>query len=544
MGHEKTDALLRQVSRRIQLARFGQRLCVFTLIAAGVYLAALLAARLTGYYGQYLQPWTLAVVPLLGAALALIFHRPASSPEAARRVDQFGGTKDLYLTVTMMRDQTQAAMPYCPLVSGEAERRAEKFDAARIVSFDWLPGARALSTAAAALALAVLFVPQLDPFGQVEKKNQADQRREALNQTRRATDRRLADLKAKPESPESKMVKTTVDQLKQVFNEAKPMEQAANFQKLSDQMKQIDGVRKQISDKKLRDMLNQASLDQQFGTSTTRQQNEWKQQLSEGKADGIKRELSDLKEMAEQLGKEGDPQRREQIKQEMQQRMRQLADFMAQNMDGEKAQALQRAMERAMEQMQASDLKELSEEALKAAAESLELSEMELQNLEDALKNIKDLEEALKACQMAKMLNDKQKLDGAAAAKCKSLAEYAEFYKQMMAEMAGENEGPGQGGPGRGRGNPAEEDESTLTRDKPEEARSPLTAGKILMSWKAKGLAEAGDNAVEVEKAVAAVKQGVAEAIDQEQVPPGYIDPIKKYFDTIEQSAKPDDAEK
>jgi hypothetical protein len=29
------------------------------------------------------------------------------------------------------------------------------------------------------------------------------------------------------------------------------------------------------------------------------------------------------------------------------------------------------------------------------------------------------------------------------------------------------------------------------------------------------------------------VKQGVSEAIQQEQVPPGYHDAIKKYFDTL-----------
>jgi hypothetical protein len=51
---------------------------------------------------------------------------------------------------------------------------------------------------------------------------------------------------------------------------------------------------------------------------------------------------------------------------------------------------------------------------------------------------------------------------------------------------------------------------------------------------KTKGLSDTGEARKEYREIVGDIKQGVAEAIEQEQIPPGYRDAIQKYFDQFE----------
>jgi hypothetical protein len=60
-----------------------------------------------------------------------------------------------------------------------------------------------------------------------------------------------------------------------------------------------------------------------------------------------------------------------------------------------------------------------------------------------------------------------------------------------------------------------------------------LTDGKMLLEWKTKEVGETWERAAQFRDAVRGVKQGVSEALQAEQVPPGYHDAIKKYFDTL-----------
>ncbi len=71
---------------------------------------------------------------------------------------------------------------------------------------------------------------------------------------------------------------------------------------------------------------------------------------------------------------------------------------------------------------------------------------------------------------------------------------------------------------------------------------SMVTAGKVLLSLKTKGLSDRGDAVKDYRKLIRTVKQGVSQAIDQEQIPPGYYDGIKKYFDNIEETRPEPDA--
>ena len=94
--------------------------------------------------------------------------------------------------------------------------------------------------------------------------------------------------------------------------------------------------------------------------------------------------------------------------------------------------------------------------------------------------------------------------------------------------------GDGSGnGPGIGNGAKRPEDESAKTGFKTEKSISQLTGGKMLLEWQTKEVGETGARAEEYRANVQRVKQGVSEAIQQEQVPPGYHEAIKKYFDSL-----------
>src|SRR5690606_12530632 len=102
--------------------------------------------------------------------------------------------------------------------------------------------------------------------------------------------------------------------------------------------------------------------------------------------------------------------------------------------------------------------------------------------------------------------------------------------------------GEGEGGGGRGErdeaSEPMAEDESAKTDFKDETSKSTIQKGKILLSIKTKGISENDDEELDLQyqTVVRELKQSVSEAIDQEQIPPGYHEGIKKYFDSLDES--------
>ncbi len=123
-------------------------------------------------------------------------------------------------------------------------------------------------------------------------------------------------------------------------------------------------------------------------------------------------------------------------------------------------------------------------------------------------------------------------LDGQECEDCVTLEDYQEYYKELVAQF-GEGDGEGLGGRGVGEGGVAPEDEASKTGFKTEQSKSAVTAGKVLLSLQTKGLSDTGEAEENYAKSISDVKQGVSEAILQEQVPPGYHEEIKKYFDTL-----------
>lgn len=96
----------------------------------------------------------------------------------------------------------------------------------------------------------------------------------------------------------------------------------------------------------------------------------------------------------------------------------------------------------------------------------------QLESLGDRLEQLKQIEQALDAAQLAQRLNELGKLpgnpngEGAAQGQSKSLQDYAELYRELLAQQGTSGGGRGEGmkGPGTGEGGEAPEDDSPQDR--------------------------------------------------------------------------------
>jgi hypothetical protein len=193
------------------------------------------------------------------------------------------------------------------------------------------------------------------------------------------------------------------------------------------------------------------------------------------------------------------------------------------------SQAADTDLQRALEQLALSNLPELSGESLKGMSDSLKLTQEELSQLANAMADMKNLEEALKALQLAKMLHNMKPLDGADFAKLGDLAAYAAFCEGQCLSLNG-----GMGlNAGYGYGPRPHGDETEASGFQPGKSPSLLQPGKMLMEWKTREVSEAGPAREEYLRAVQDVRQQASEAVVQEQISPGYQAAIKKYFDTL-----------
>lgn len=553
----KTTKLLRAVSFRRRISAAGAVFRLTFLILAGAWMLALLVSRLFALipprYFDLRSPagWIpLSAVAFLALVAAAIFARRPTLSDAARLVDQRLRTKDVFVAAARIDDSFG---DYKPLVLEAAENAAGNILTRTAAPYLWKKGGGHVAFATLLVALAGLLLPQMDLLGRDAERERLAERRKLLEESRKAAAERIAALKSSaPETERSKEVDRALAELKQTFNQAKPKEVDANFRKLAENQKDLGQMWRQLSERKLKDAMNQNALGQQFGTRSLDKQAEWKQEMSKGDASGMKKEIAELANLARKLSELEKGAERAKLEQEMKQRMANLSEFVERELKSRPAAG---ALSRAMEQMGMSDAKGLSQEAMQALQESLDLSGMELDKLAQSARDLKGIEDALRALQMAKSLNKMQALDGKDCEGCQNMGDYADLYKKLMAARkgAGDGEGDGQGpdegeeggnggmgNKGRGRGGKAPEDPDAESDFVPEQSRSAMTAGKILMEWKTKGLADAGSSKVEYARQVENLKRGVAEAILHEQIPPGYHEAIQKYFDQ-QFKEKPDD---
>ncbi len=530
--------LLRRVTLRLRLAAIGRRFYLLFLVLCAAFAAFLVGSRLTGFYTEWANVQTLLVIPALAVLIAVLWHRRPTLLDAARAVDHQHGTKDLFLTLTLIE---QSAGEYQALVAGTAEERAGKVLANAVVPLK--SGERLLRAgmAAALVVAGLLWMPGFDPFGNVAAAKQERDKKEQLTESKKATETRIAQLeKDESDGPLSEETKKAIENLKAALGRMQPSEKSDNLKELVGQQKHLGEMWRKLSNEKLKDLLSHNAQGQEFGAISKDKLEKWTKELQEGSTRGLQKELEEIKNDLQQLAKTDDPVKKAELEQKIKKRMKELSDFAS---DKVNSKPLTAALQRAMKQLETAKMEGLDQESVDAAERSLDLTKLELKEIAQSAKDLKALEEALKVVQMAKQLNDQEKLDGEQADAAQTIEEYAEYYAELIAQMGGTEEGEGEegdgeglGGEGMGRGGVAPEDDSIETGFKTEQSKSAVTAGKVLLSVKTKGLSDKGDAKKEYKGLIQKVKQGYSEAILQEQIPPGYHDGIKSYFDNLDKS--------
>ncbi|MGB8166805.1 MAG: hypothetical protein WCF18_04895 [Chthoniobacteraceae bacterium] len=520
------ETLLGRVGRRAfaqSIARHFQR---SLLAAAALALVAILASRMLGLIpasALTLMLWGLAVVtPVAAFALA----RPPARGKIAHLIDERTTSKDLFLTATLA---SEALAGFQELVVTRAIDRAAEIKPAQVVPFHWQRGTRDAFIAVALVASAFAWLPQFDPLKKQAARERVAEREQRLIETKKATEVRREELAQKKET-DSAQVETALTRLEQTFKQAKPTDREATLKELADQQKELGELWRKANNTELRTALDQAA--QNFGQVDPKKLDEWRKELQQGDANTVKKELSEIAEQLRKLAAQPDSSEKRAQQEQLAKRLSDAAQALKQMANAPQINA---TLQRALEQMDLSKLSELSKEGAQAAADSLELSKEELDQLAQALKDGRQLEEALKNLQMARQLAEQGELEGKECQACKGMLAYSDLFTK---KMGGRSQSPGLSeqsgmGPGQGTGAKRPEDDSVDSAFKPEKSKGQLAGGKLLLEWKTNEVGETGARTEEYQAALRSVQQGVAEAIPQEQVPPGYHDTIKRYFDSL-----------
>jgi hypothetical protein len=529
-----SSVLLRRVIWRLYAVKMAWRTFFWFVALSLVYATLFLVARLTGMIPDVFVPATLGWIPGGALLLALLTSRRPSVEAAARRTDSQQGTHDLFLTLTML---DRCTGDYKPLVGRDAEQRARAIKPSIVVPFAWEAPAvvRALSMPAIVglLALGVLFIPALDPLGLKAQAKEQEILQKRVAESRKETEKRKAQIEKQTDldNENSEDVTQALEKLVADFQKMRKNEKIENAQRLAGNQKVLGEKWRKLNAEQLKDLMSEGELDQRFGGQDAEQMREWQRELQQGSSESFEKALDELQEDLQQLARTEDPIERSELLKKIEKKLREASDFATDKAGSQPmAAALQRALDQ-MEALKSAESGELSSEAMQALQESLELSQAEAQELAQAARDAKSLEEALQLISMAKQLNGQEMLDGEMGEGMQTIEDYAELYAQMMGEL-------GEGGPpegeGMGEGGVAPEDDTVQTDFVDERSKSAVQKGKILLSMKTKGLSDTGEARKEYRAIVSDIKQGVAEAIEQEQIPPGYRDAIQKYFDQFE----------
>ncbi len=534
--------LLNQVQNRLRAASFARALHWWTLGAFGLACATVLAVRLLGLLPENRQPlaWLL-VFPAVAAGAAWLFYRRVERTAAARAVDQHAKTDDLFLTLATL---SSSAGEYQPLVEQSAAKVATRIVPANVVPYKVERPIGMQAGVLCVLALLVWLLPTLDPFGNVEAATKVEKAKKEIELVRKAVKSREEKLSQEVKTAEERDDKLN-EQMKELMaslRQMRPMEKKPNSKVLQDHRGSLNDMWKNVSSEELREMLSQSISDQQFGGQRTQKMNEWLKQLQQGNSEMLQQQLDQAKETMEAMLEAKTPEDRQKLASQLRRQLQDMKKF-----SSEKASSpeLENALNQALKALEALAAKkqsgeatseeemQMAQEAAEALRESLELSKTELQELARSAKEMKQLEEALQTLQQAEKLNSEGQLDGEQCEGCKSLAEYAEKYKKMMAGMGKGGEGEREKG-----GSPMDEDDSDPEGYKDEKTKTQIQAGKVLLSIKTKEAATEKDFDPEelkkYESTVTEIKSGVQAAIENEQIPPGYVDGIKSYFDNLD----------
>jgi DNA repair exonuclease SbcCD ATPase subunit len=367
----------------------------------------------------------------------------------------------------------------------------------------------------------------------------ATQQEKKLAETKKLTELRKEELKEKG-GILKEQVEQALTKLDKTLKDMKPDLKADNAKKLNEQAQDVSDLWKKATADLPKLMENVERTAQQFGANEqAREMKEMLEKLKKGDASALNKALEETRKKLEELAKMPDGAERQKQMEQLAKELAKLSNQMKEQLGDKGA---NEALKRALEQMGMAKNKDAANEALQAAADSLNLTKEELERMAENFKDANNLEDALKNLAKAKQLNQDGKLDGADAANAKTMEDFAKLYQELMGDGEGQGQGDGQGKagqkPGRGNGGTPGEDPNAITKTKDEKSKTKMGAGKLLMQWKEEGVGETGAKAQEYQEAVKAVREGVAEAIRNERIPPGYHGAIQKYFDRLPDKTK------
>ncbi|MCA9061405.1 MAG: hypothetical protein KDA96_00015 [Planctomycetaceae bacterium] len=542
----KAESLLQRVESRLKLASLTRAIYLSSLATLAAGCAGVIAVRLLGLIpkDQQRMEWAL-LLPAVAVLVAFLTHKRVVRQVAARRIDQHAGTDDLFLTLATL---DSSAGEYQPLVSLSAEQKAESIEPTVVVPFRVQRPILHLVSVLTVLILLFAFVPQLDPFGKLEAVERSVKAKKELTVITRAAKERTQQLEQKAliASERNDEIEKEIGKMLSDFRQMKPKEREANSRVLGSHRSDLNDQWKMVNSDQLREMLSQQISSQQFGGERSQKMNDWLKELQQGDTTSLQKEMDEAQETMHAMMNAETAEDRQRLASQLR---RQLQDMKRFSSDKASSPELASALDRALKALEAAAQKsengepsgsEMSQEAAEALQETLKQAAAELQDMARNAKDMQRLEQAMEALRRAESLNRNGQLDGEQCEGCQSLADYAELYKKMM---KGQGNGEGMGNKGFGKGGEAQEDDSDPEGYKDEKSKTQLQAGKTLLSIKTKEHATEKDfDPADLEnynRSIQSVKAGVESAIEAEEIPPGYVDGIKGYFDNIQPAAAP-----
>ncbi len=570
------ERLTQRVVARLRIAEycftFSSTMC--WLVAA--CLVALLIRRLCGVGSDWFTADALAVLPVFAVLIAFRAGHKPTIVEAARKIDTTCGANDLFLTLVQLRSCGGA---YQVVVSNQAEKLSVGIRSSQIVPWNWRRSAVRLAGGAVVLVLAVQFVPQFDPFGMVKSADTFVAVRRDLEESRRATSIRAAELSARRES--TALVDGSDEFLTELAVELRRLtdyRSAVSLQELESRQRLVEARwREARNDQGVARLLEYAQVNQFLGP-TDNGSRKWVEDMAEGQMDSLDEAFATLQDEFSELASSADEVDRQGLERHVRQQVAELQRFSGNQLESKFAET---AMQRAMSQLDSMRLDSgLKSEAATAARESIELAQQEMHQIAQNAKDVALLEDALNAIQSAKQLvqSDSGKTSQSDGSRIQKFVDkYAKLEDengdadagndqrrenegmpnspgQQLASTDGQSESKGEGKSGvasegksagrstnssSGQATTGENDRAeTVFRDARESLR--LEETRRLLAMRRQGLSEVGEVSDEYRELVRSLQRRVLTVIEVEEIPPGYVSGIRRYFDSLEQTSQQD----
>ena len=568
------ERLVQRVVVRLRIAHFCFIFSATMCWLVAACLVALLIQRLCGVGPDWFTADVLAVLPVFAVLIAFGAGHKPTLVEAARKIDTTCGANDLFLTFVQLRSCGGA---YQVVVSDQAEKLSVGIRSSEIVPWNSRRPVVRLAGGTVVFVLAMQFVPQFDPFGIEKSANTFVAVRRDLEESRRATSIRAAELSARRDSA------ALVDGRDEFL-----VELAAELRRLTDDrlavsLPELESRQRVLvarwraarNDQSVARLLENAQANQFWGR-TDNGNRKWVEDVAEGQMDSLDEAFATLQDEFAELASSADDVDRQGLERHVRQQIAELQRFSGNQLESKFAET---AMQRAMSQLDSMRLEpELESEAATAARESIELAQQEMHQIAQNAKDVALLEDALNAIQSAKQLaqSDSGKTSQSDGSRIqKFVDQYAKLQDedgdagndqrrenedmpnstgQQVASTGGQSEskdeaksGVASEGKSAGRSTNSSFGQATVRendraetafRDARESLR--LEETRRLLAMRRQGLSEVGEVSDEYRKLVRSLQRRVLTAIEVEEVPPGYVSGIRRYFDSLDQTGQQD----